>query len=725
MMVEQFAETRATPASARQVREATLHDYLAILYRRRFIAAAVLLLTIGYAVWSSAVTPPSYSSTTTLVVERAPSGLDRLTDGLVGSNATAELWTLAEILKSRLVATRALKRANLDTTGVDNFRDNIVVAPVRNASVINLSVIDRFPDRAAVLANALAQEFIGLSLEVRKRQAVAARKFLEDQVATVGREVQSTENRLLAFKVRQGNIDLSSVVSIQVGRLADFETQRILAAVDQQVAGRRRQELLRQAGLQTRITSSTFTQDPTVNILRTSLAQAEVDLAVLRERYTEEHPLVITARERTAELQRGIARAVARGLEPAGYQINPILAAMEAEAVAAEVEVITGQARAEAMATLANRLSREIAKLPPKELELARLTRDEKIAEGTFLLLSQRYQDARIVEASVVPEVRVLDQAEVPSRPFAPDMRRNIILGTVIGLVAAFGAAMGADHMDRNVRTPEDAEQATGLPILAIIPSFSPRVRRRGRAGEFEVRGDLLIADHAGRRSSLAEMFRGLRTSLMLTSSTRPLGTIMVTSVFPGEGRTIVAANLAISFAQLNRRVWLIEADLRQHRLDEAFPSANRQGLADYLAGAAELSGVVKPVADHPRLSFVPAGSDPSNPAELLGSQQMRAFLDHARKHADTVVCDSAPLVPVADSLLLAPEVDGVLLVVEVGRVPREVLYHVHRRLMSAGAQVLGVVLLTSHADGVGYGYGSYHGRLRYGGETVYGNGGA
>lgn len=701
-----------------EIRETSIHDYLAILYRRRYLAALVLLLTMGYALVSSLRTPPRYSSSATLVVEAAGLGgrtETRLTELLEGPGSTS-IGTLAEILKSRAVASRAVRRAGLDLSEVDSIRNSIRVTPVRGSSVISIAVTDRFPQRAALLANAVSEEFIELSLEVRKRQAVATRRFLEEQVGVVGREVRAAEGRVLDFKVQEGNIELPLLVNMQISRLVNFETARTEARLEQRVAGVKMQEVRQRLGQLPEISASSFGRDPSVNSLRQALVTVEIDLAVLRERYTDDHPAVIAARDRIAQMRSSLQQLIAKGLEPLGYGLDPISSGLRAQLVTTEVERVGLQAREQALSSLINQVNQEIATLPPKELTLARLTRDLRIAESTFLLLSQRFQDARIAEASVVPEIRILDAAEAPSAPFAPNTKRNVLFGVILGVVFALGAAMGADYVDRSIRTAEDAERATGLPVLAVIPAVSLRGRRRGE-GDFTIRGEFPVANHKSRKSTLAEAFRGLRTSLLFSSPDRPLKTIMVTSAFPGEGKTTVAINLALSFAQLGREVLLVETDLRRQGLAHAFQPANPVGLVDYLVDAVSLDQAVKQLeGDH--LEYIPVGSLPPNPAELIGSQKMGAFLETARERAEIVICDSAPLIPVADGLLLAPEVDGVILVVEAGRVPRDALQHVQRKLAAAGARILGVVLSKVRIGARGYGYGYYgYGYYGYGEE--------
>jgi tyrosine-protein kinase Etk/Wzc len=694
--------------------EATLEDYLEILYRRRFLALAILLLTAASSVFFTLRTPPRYTSSTTVVVDRGDIGLSELLQARL-SGPTSYIGTLAEILKSRAVATRAVVRAGLSEDLAETVWGNITVTTVEGTALITIAVTDRFPDRAARLANAVAEEFVTLSLQSRKRQAVAARSFLEDQVTASEREVGQVEERLLQFKSADGNIALPHVVGMKAGKLVDLETQRALASAEREVIEKKVRGIRQKLALVPQVSPSSYGRSPLVVPLREQLVNAEIELAGLREKFTEQHPLVVASRRRIEELRRRLEQALAQSLEATGYSRDPNHALLESELISGEVQLIVLAARERAVDTLIRRLSEDMSQLPPKELALTRVERALKIAEGTYLLLSQKYHEARIAEASVVPDIRVIDAAQASTDPVSPTTTRNILFGVALGLVMALVGALGVDYLDRSLRTPEEAERVTHLPVLAVIPAVATR-GRKSDGDDFFSRNGVPIAAHGSRKSLFAEAFRGLRTSLSFASPDKPLKVIAVTSALPREGKTTIATNLAISFARLGRRVWLVEGDLRKPTLAHVFQSAEPQGLTDYLVDAIPLERAIRR-AEEDQIEYIPVGSLPPNPAELIGSHKMQAFLGTARETADLVVCDTAPTIPVADSLLLAPEVDGVILIAEAGRTPREAILQSCRKLKASGAHLLGLVLTKVPISRRGYGYyaGYYSGYYYYG----------
>lgn len=212
---------------------------------------------------------------------------------------------------------------------------------------------------------------------------------------------------------------------------------------------------------------------------------------------------------------------------------------------------------------------------------------------------------------------------------------------------------------------------------------------------------------HLHPRSPFAEAIRHLRTSLLYLSPDRPLRTILVTSPESGVGKSTIAANLAIALTQAGQRVWLVESDLRRPGLTGAFQPESGSGLTELLVDGLPIERALQ-ATEIEGLRFLPGGTHPPNPAELLGSQKMKTFLEQGRNQVDSLILDSPPVLPVADATILAPEVDGVLLVVHLQETPRELARQALGALESVGARLLGVVVTgTPSRRGKGY-YGYY-----------------
>ncbi|MFG2824442.1 polysaccharide biosynthesis tyrosine autokinase [Kitasatospora sp. NPDC048365] len=300
-------------------------------------------------------------------------------------------------------------------------------------------------------------------------------------------------------------------------------------------------------------------------------------------------------------------------------------------------------------------------------------------------------------QAAATPvHIGVTRSAAAPTGAVSPRPLLNGVAGLFAGLLAGIGVALLRDTLDTTLRTSKALGDATELPMLGVVP-FD-----KGAP-------DAPLAVGPAAHGARAEAFRMVRTNLQFAQVDRKPRVIMVTSPLPGEGKTNTAANLALSLAEQGGRVCLVDADLRNPCVAKSFGLVQDAGLTSVLIGMATADEVLQPFG-RGQLSVLTSGPVPPNPAELLASDRMRAILDDLARTFDTVVVDSAPLLPVADTVGLAPIVDGTVLVVRAGRTPRERVQAAVGALRSVGAPILGGVLSMAKLKSEGYGYGYGYG---------------
>ena len=291
--------------------------------------------------------------------------------------------------------------------------------------------------------------------------------------------------------------------------------------------------------------------------------------------------------------------------------------------------------------------------------------------------------------------------AQLPSAPVSPQPVRNLAIALVLGLLLGIGVAVLRETLDTSVKSPADAFEHSGAPVVGNIAHDST-------VGKKPLLSD--ISGHAPR----AEAFRVLRTNMQFLDVDKQSKVITLTSSLPQEGKTTTAVNLAIALAQAGTRTLLIDADLRRPKVAETLGLEGSVGLTTVLLGKVSLHEAVQ---THVRsgLRVLTSGAIPPNPAELLQSQTMADFLASVRGHCDVVLFDSPPLLPVTDAALLASQSDGAILVIRHGKTTREQLGASIQRLENVGARTLGVVLnlvptrlmnKSSYGYGYGYGYG-------------------
>jgi capsular exopolysaccharide synthesis family protein len=288
----------------------------------------------------------------------------------------------------------------------------------------------------------------------------------------------------------------------------------------------------------------------------------------------------------------------------------------------------------------------------------------------------------------------VVEQAELPTNPIGPNKSMSILLSAAIGFSLAAGAAYLLEYLDDTLKTPEEITKLLGVPVIGLI----------GETGQSqEGRNGIYVSKHP--RSPIAEAYRALRANLEFAGVDRPLKTILTASADTGAGKSSVAANLAVVIAQGEKKVILVDADLRKSSIHTYADLPNEIGLSDLFRNGADVSKAVQVWKDQ-KVSVITGGSSPPNPAELLGSKKMDSILARLGEKADVVVIDSPPLV-VSDALMLATKVDGVLVVIRPGHTRKKYVLAMMEQLNRADARILGVVLNRIPHRGAEY-YGGF-----------------
>lgn len=319
----------------------------------------------------------------------------------------------------------------------------------------------------------------------------------------------------------------------------------------------------------------------------------------------------------------------------------------------------------------------------------------------TQLTFYQQQLDEVQLSAGIVESgtVQVLDPAEAPAGPYAPQPERNAVIAGVLGLLLGVGLAFVREHFDDSVASKDDVDRvAAPLPVIGVIPAQS----------EWKDRDRPRVITVMEPRSPAAEAYRTLRTSVQFRGLEEPLRLIQVTSPSASEGKTTTLANLAVAFASSGQRVAVVCCDLRRPRVHEFFQIDNRVGFTTVMLGEVPLSAALQPVPKIENLWLLPSGVVPQNPAELLGTRQAANVFNALGAQFDLVLVDCPPVLPVADAAILASRMDGTLLVASAGSTTRTSLRRALEALEQVDAPLLGVVLNGVTAEG-GYGYSGYY----------------
>ena len=346
------------------------------------------------------------------------------------------------------------------------------------------------------------------------------------------------------------------------------------------------------------------------------------------------------------------------------------------------------------------------------------LTTKKRAIETNRMLLdtyTQRQKEQELAIASGRPDnIKIAANAVTPPGPIGPQRTRNILVAFLVSLALGIGLAFLLDYLDDSVKTSDDIGRHLGLPTLALIPHHFGSEKRRlklaaangngnGGGSNLAVSTGLITLEE--RHSPMAEAYRHLRTSLLFSSAGKPPQSILVTSSQPSEGKTTTAINTAVTLAQADADVVIVDCDLRRPRLHTYFDLENSQGLTNYLSGERNTENLIKNCRDLPRLKVITSGPIPPNPAELLSSNEMKNLLQFLRGRYKHVIIDSPPAISFTDAAILSTLVDGVVIVAMAGKSSIHLMRRFKHRLGNIGARIYGVVLNGIKSGSMEYDY--------------------
>lgn len=338
---------------------------------------------------------------------------------------------------------------------------------------------------------------------------------------------------------------------------------------------------------------------------------------------------------------------------------------------------------------------------------ITKLKEDLKYVEDSIEIETQKIVDNLREELAgklQITNIRVLQYADIPTRPVEPQRMKGILIAGIVGLLMGLGLVYTLDYLDNTIRSQEDVEKYVRLPYLGHIPTLKEKSK-----DEYEKR----IIVQQDPESSLAEAFKNIRTGIVFSAPPETLKSILVTSTIPSEGKTLVAVNLATTIALDGNKVLLVDSDMRRPTIHNTFKIENSNGFSNYLTGNAPLDLFINKTFIE-NLSFINAGPIPPNPSGLLGSFRMEEFIKEAEKKFDRVIIDGPPLIGVSDSIILSKLVKGTLLVIRFGTASRDVIIRAKQCLQEVGVNVLGVVLNDVDIEKEAYYSKYYHYYSRY-----------
>jgi capsular exopolysaccharide synthesis family protein len=691
------------------------HDILAVLYRRRWVAVVTfLVVAAGVAAYTLAGTPV-YEAHAQLLLGEKPTivafqGVNDQPDDQRGYFETQH-----RLLRSRSLARRVIETLNLwNATGIspsepgpfgsgqaaswrnwilgssasthqepraaselnanretvaqsiaiDRLLSHLTVVPVRDTRIIEVRYESSNPELAAQVVNTLTDTFIHHNLEARSHASKEASAWLAEQLAEQRRKVELSELALQKYREKENSLSLEAGQNIVVQRLNALNSAVTQAKTDLITAESQYRQIAASQGDREALDSfQSIRSNAIVQEIRTRLANLQRERAQLSGSLGAKHPDMMRLDGAIESAERELQSEVAKTVE------------------AVRQDYLAARSREKQLTAALDGQKSSALALNRQGIEYGVLLREVESNRQIYQSLLQRTNETAVSSELKGNNIEVVDAAEVPRRPVRPNTMANLFFGLVLSAILSIAMAFVWEAFDSRVQSPS-AVKALGLPFLGMLPYVSPRT----------LKGKSLVLSN-GVPPTYAEACRALRTNVLASAGARKGGrSLLVTSAAPGDGKSIVAVNLAVALGRSGGRVLIIDADLRRPVVHQLLGCKQRPGLSEVLTGSRKPSEAI--IATRcSGVWLLPSGASLSSPSEQLGSRRFSEFLEKLGESFDWVIIDSPPVMAVTDPAVIAHLAGGVLFVVNARYTRQRVAQAALDQLETAGATFAGAVL--------------------------------
>jgi tyrosine-protein kinase Etk/Wzc len=506
-----------------------------------------------------------------------------------------------------------------------------VTANSKQSSIITLKFIDQNPQRAEAILNTLINDYSKNGIEDKNTIAARTLTFLEDRLKIVNGELSKVEGDIQQYKSKENIVDVSEegkifLTSVQESDLKINEINIQLSVLDQV-----EKYIIKKGDEPGVVPGTAIITDQLLTQLLLKLYEDDIQLERLRKISGENSPSIIDIKTQISQLKPSILENI--------HTIRQNLLASRAQ-----------------LQTDNNRLTSSLKSVPQKERALVQISRDQLIKSGIYSFLLQKREETQLSLAASVSDSRIIDAAESNPNPIQPVASNIYMIAVVLGILAAVIFVLVREVYNKLILFRSEIENGTSAPIIAEI-LFDP--------------GEEPIKIKDGNNTVIAEQFRALRTALSYSGIQDDKKVILMTSSISGEGKSFMAINLAIAMTLANKKVALLELDLRKPKFAKMLKINRENGISDYLVGLSTIAEIKKPLPEIPNLYVFTAGAIAPNPTELLLNERLDILIRELKKEFDYVLIDSPPVSLITDAKLLNVYSDICLYVIRHNYTPK------------------------------------------------------
>lgn len=601
----------------------------------------------------------------------------------VNTESTEQKMTSEELLKTSLLS-YIFPRPHVD---IDQYEET---------DIIEVEATSPSPEQAKKLANAMADSFIEDELKRVREDYKGSKKFIDLNISRARAEYLDALKELRLFKEKEKTVNLDTEANDVINKMSDYKKlvidnnlaiQKLKASI-----GRLEGKLKEIPKYQK--SSEQLKDNEMVSSLKLTLRDLYLSLAETKTKYTREHPNVIDIENKIAETKGLIAKELEKVYSGETVSIDTVHQDMFEKLVNNYVDLSAYEAQNQIIPVFIKNYEKELMRIPGKSAEYTQLQLTVTVTQDVYnSLLKYQYQIG-MAESMALSNIYVVEPAATPditdSRHKHPDTVIGAIIAIFLGSIFSIGTALVLEYMDDTVRTSGDIKSFKDLTFLGNIYRLNNKESR--------------LSSEIDPRSPLRESFRTIKNSIKFASPDKPLKSLAVTSTVQNEGKSFIAANLAISMAGEGKKVLLIDGDMRRPNAHNFFKLSNMAGLSNYLVGDADVRKVIMP-AGVENLSVITTGPIPPDPAKLVESKKMNQLIKEMEGEFDFVILDTPPVLPASDAVIFGRIVDGVVMIVESGRARKKHVADVLEALSHANINIIGAALNKVHAVGESYYY--------------------